>query len=239
MADVLVLRHVPHEHPGTLTGVLTAAGFRVRMVDLFLPDMGVPAMGDAAALVVMGGPMNVDETDRYPFLVSEVRLIQEAVERARPVLGICLGSQLIAKALGERVYPNGQKEIGWYPLSLTNAGVQDPVLGHLRRREWVFQWHGDTFDLPANAAHLASSARCRNQAFRYGTNVYGLQFHLEVTPAMIAEWLAEPANAAELAALDGLVHPEAVQAAATHRCGALEQAAARVFTAWSRLARPE
>ena len=157
-----------------------------------------------SALVVLGGPMNVDETDTYPNLQTEVELIQEGIHRQMPILGICLGSQLIAKALGAQVKPNPAKEIGWYDVSLTEEGHQDPVFKHFADTETLFQWHGDTFDLPSNCVHLANSALCRNQAFRYGDNVYALQFHLEVDEPLINRWLTEPGNAAEIQADDSI-----------------------------------
>lgn len=201
MKPVLVVRHVPHESLGTLEGHLTLSGLAIQYVDLF--DR-VPAGLDwehAGGLIVMGGPMNVDEVDKYPFLKTEVEWIQAALARELPLLGICLGAQLLAKSLGARVYPNGVKEIGWYQLELTAAAADDRLLAGSRPVETVFQWHGDTFELPAGAVHLAQTRLCRHQAFRHGANAYGLQFHVEMTPEMVADWLAEPENRCELAAL--------------------------------------
>jgi GMP synthase (glutamine-hydrolysing) len=119
-----------------------------------------------------------------------------------PVLGICLGSQLLAKAAGARVYPNAVKEIGWYSLELTADAADDPLFARCPPNPTVFQWHGDTFELPPGATHLAQSAACRHQAFRIGQAAWGLQFHLEVTAEMIETWLTEPGNCCELAGLD-------------------------------------
>lgn len=149
--------------------------------------------------------MNVDETLAYPFLVAEVAWIQRALAAGTPILGVCLGSQLLAKAGGARVYPNGEKEIGWRAIELTPAAVDDPLFAGCPTSPMVFHWHGDTFDLPASAVHLASSAVCRNQAFRLGPSAWGLQFHLETTPTMIEAWLAEPGCCRELAALPSSV----------------------------------
>jgi len=196
---VIVLRHVPHEHLGTLAEAFSSAGLCYEYVNFYEQSKGLHSLDDAAALLILGGPMNVDETDRYPFLAREVASAREAVERKLPVLGICLGAQLIAKALGARVYANREKEIGWYEVERTPAAADDPLFCGFHEKETVFQWHGDTFDLPVGATLLARSPACRHQAFRYGSNGYGLQFHVEVTEEMIREWLCEPVNCAELA----------------------------------------
>jgi GMP synthase-like glutamine amidotransferase len=161
----------------------------------------------------MGGPWSLYEN--YPWLEPETKLIRRAVETDLPVLGICLGAQLIAAALGANVMPCGSKEIGWYPLKLTAAGHEDPLLSCLSLNETVFQWHGDTFEIPEGAKLLASSPFCDHQAFRYGKSTYALQFHLEVTPFIIEEWLQVPENQAELSAL-GLTAAEISKGSEIH-----------------------
>jgi GMP synthase (glutamine-hydrolysing) len=180
MPKLLVCQHVAYEILGTLDPLLREAGFRIRYVNFGRDPQARPCLDSYDALIVLGGPMNVDEFERYPHLHTEVEMIGDAMRRGMPILGICLGAQLIAKALGARVRRNPVKEIGWYDLMPTPHGTEDPVLCHLGEREKIFQWHGDTFDIPAGAVHLASSSSCANQAFRYGRNVYGFQFHLEV-----------------------------------------------------------
>jgi len=202
MTDVPVLMHVPHEPPGLIDEVLLEAGLHPRLVPLYERVPERLDLAHAAALVVMGGPMNVDEVEKHPFLGPEITWIREAIDRRLPVLGMCLGSQLIAKALRATVYPNAVKEIGWYPIELTDAASDDPLFTKLSPRPMVFQWHGDTFELPAGATLLARGEQCAHQAFRYGENVYAFQFHLEVTEDIIESWLDEPGNRAELAELD-------------------------------------
>ncbi|MCL4244608.1 MAG: type 1 glutamine amidotransferase, partial [Candidatus Dadabacteria bacterium] len=152
----------------------------------------------------------VDETSRYPFLKTEVRVIEKAIESDMPVLGICLGSQLIAKTLGARVGKNREKEIGWYDVTPNADGASDPLLSHFSESEKIFQWHGDTFDVPEGATLLASSERCENQAFRYGDNVYGFQFHMEVDEKMVERWLGIPENRKEIEEL-GTIDPEKIR----------------------------
>ncbi len=201
MKPVLVFQHVPRETLGSLETVLRQAGLAWRYIELFagLPDR--LDLEEASGLIVLGGPMNVDEADRYPFLAAEVVWIRQAVQRSIPMLGICLGSQLLAKAFGARVYPNPVKEIGWYEVELTPAAAEDPLFAGCPPRPIVFQWHGDTFDLPPGAVLLATSPLCRHQAFRIGQRAYGLQFHIEMTAGLIDTWLAHPENDAELASL--------------------------------------
>jgi GMP synthase (glutamine-hydrolysing) len=136
--------------------------------------------------------MHVGDREQHPHLTVELELIREAIDLGLPVLGICLGAQLIATALGARVYSNQVKEIGWYPVFPTPAAMEDALFNNFGKVEHIFQWHSDTFDLPAGAVHLASSQTCPTQAFRYGTTVYGLQFHLEVDERLIERWLAVP-----------------------------------------------
>lgn len=184
-----------------------------------------------AGLIVMGGPMGVYEQDRYPFLKRELSFIRKAMEADKPVLGICLGSQLIAHALGARVYPNAKKEIGWYRVHLTSEGKKDPLMKGANA-PWVFQWHGDTFDLPRGARRLASSTLCKNQAFRYGDNVYALQYHLEVDGPMIREWLDQPGAEMELAAVDPGTR-EKMTSALRLRLPALRPLAQRFFSGFA------
>ena len=183
MRRLLVFQHVAHEILGTLDPLLRDAGFRIRYMNFGRQPDAIPSLESYHGLVVLGGPMNCDQVDRYPHLGREVEAIEQAIDDGKPVLGICLGSQLIARALGARVRKNPVKEIGWYDLEPTEAGRSDPLLGRLGARQKIFQWHGDTFDIPDHAVRLASSPDCPNQAFRYGENVYGLQFHLEVDAA--------------------------------------------------------
>jgi GMP synthase-like glutamine amidotransferase len=212
MPPILVLQHAPSETLGSLEQHFREAGLVWHTFELFREVPRSVRLDRAAGLVVLGGPMNVDETDRYPFLGPEVAWIRQAIDIGTPLLGICLGAQLLAKALGARVYPNGVKEIGWFEIELTPNANDDPLLGGLDRRQTVFQWHGDTFDLPQGALLLATSQRCRHQAFRFGRRAFGLQFHIEMTPALIASWLEDLANQGEPDAADR-ADPERIRAA--------------------------
>ena len=212
MNSILVLQHVPHETLGTLESHFVGAGFPCRYVGLFSQVPERLDLDQAAGLVVLGGPMNVNEVDQYPFLGPEPGWIREAIDRRVPVLGICLGAQLLAKSQGARVYRNPVKEIGWYEIQLSPEAADDALFAGLPPRQTVFQWHGDTFDLPAGAAHLASSESCRQQAFRVGRSAWGLQFHIEMTAALVDDWLGDAENRRELAALD-YIHPDRIRAA--------------------------
>ena len=185
--------------------------------------------------MVLGGPMNVDQVDRFPHLQTEVEAIQDALDRDIPVLGICLGAQLIARALGAPVGPAVRKEIGWYDVCVSEPGLGDPLLSNFAPTERIFQWHGDTFDIPRGAEHLASSTLCPNQAFRYGKKVYGLQFHLEVDAPLIERWLSIPVHQAEIAALEGAVDAGEIRSETVSRIDSACDLAARTFGEWIHL----
>lgn len=194
--EVLIIKNITAEGPGTIENFLTKEEIPFSIVELGSGQTPPPLEG-FNSLVVMGGPMGVYELERYPHLVIESRIIREAINRDIRVLGICLGSQMIAHCLGADVYPGPEKEIGWYHVELTGDGLKDPLMRclaiHPRVRDFwrkfkVFHWHGDTFNLPLGAVLLASSELYKNQAFRYGDNVYGFQFHIEVTKYMLTEW---------------------------------------------------
>lgn len=202
---VVAFRHVPFEGLGLIQTALEDRGVSVEFADLFEDNAALPDTAGAAGLIFMGGPMSVN--DELPYLGQELQVIRQAVERGQPVLGVCLGSQLIAKALGAKVYRAARKEIGWFEVHLTEAGRHDPMLSGLAPTDTVFHWHGETFDLPDGAAWLAYSDACRHQAFRVAANVYGLQFHLEVTPEMIADWCAQDANCGDVRELEAPVNP--------------------------------
>ncbi|MEK6745241.1 MAG: type 1 glutamine amidotransferase [Nitrospirota bacterium] len=190
--NVLILQNVTSEGPGTMADHLAAAKASFTIIDLEQGQF-LPAIDAYTHLIIMGGPMAVYEMDRTPYLWAEAKFIEKAVKAGKHVLGVCLGAQMLAHALGARVYPGGAKEIGWYDVDLTDDGMTDPCMAGLAvtgtRTAKVFQWHGDTFDLPEGAVRLASSGLYPNQAFRYSDRVYALQFHIEVTPAIVHGWL--------------------------------------------------
>lgn len=220
---IVAFRHVPFEGLGLIADSLQAHGIDVKYADLYLPGAQLPDARAAAGLIFMGGPMSAN--DGLPYLEREARYIREAVKADQPVLGVCLGAQLIARAMGAPVRRNPVKEIGWFDIHLTEAGGTDPLFQALAPSETVFHWHGETFDLPAGAAHLAYSEACRNQAFRVGTAVYGLQFHLEVTPAIIEDWCAQDANCGDVRELDRAIDPR-------YNAGRLALLSEEVFGAW-------
>lgn len=192
MKRVLVFRHVSHEGLGTIEPFLKRHHIPIHYCDLFLKNPIPQNPSDYDYVISMGGPMNVDETDKFPFLFKERQFLMRAIQNGIPILGICLGAQLIARALGARVYAGSQKEIGWYPIRFTGKAIEDPVFNPISRSEpVVFHWHGDTFDLPQKAVLLAFSNLFKHQAFRFGQHVYAFQFHIEVTPDMIRDWIVK------------------------------------------------
>lgn len=192
---ILVLRHEPFEHLGYFAEILNQHKIPYAYHDL--EDPAAPPAFDS--LIIMGGPQSAN--DDHPGLTAELRLIENTIAAAKPVLGICLGSQLIAKALGARVYKNAVSEIGWGAVHFTAAAQNDPLFGKMPSPSTFFHWHGETFDLPVGANWLAYSDHCKHQAFRFAANVYGVQFHPEITPAMIDDWCAQPVNCGDVATL--------------------------------------
>lgn len=181
------LQHVPFEGLGSIKPWLQEKGCEITSTQFFqsqpLPD---PKLIDL--LIIMGGPMSANDKEKYPWIVPEIRFINEVIQSGKPVLGICLGAQLIASAMGAEIYQNAEKEIGWFPvegISLTDTSdFQFPP------SMTVFHWHGETFNLPQGTTHLARSQACKNQAFQFGKSVIGLQFHLETTPESAMELVA-------------------------------------------------
>jgi GMP synthase (glutamine-hydrolysing) len=203
MRKVLVFQHVAHEILGTLNPLLKKRGFRVRYVNFGREPGAAPSLDKYNGLIVLGGNMGVYEAADYPHIQVELKLIEAALKKDIPVLGICLGAQMLAHVLGAKVSKSPEKEIGWNEIELTGAGKKDPVLSEFRQKETVFQLHGDMFEIPRTAEHLASSRVCAGQAFRAGVKVYGFQFHLEVDEAMIRRWLTMSHNLKELESSKG------------------------------------
>jgi GMP synthase (glutamine-hydrolysing) len=186
--SVLIIKHIDIEGPGLIEYCLKQEKIPYQILNL-TPSVHLPNLEKITHIVLLGGPMSVYEEDRFPFLREEDLFIKEAIQRGKAMLGICLGAQLIAKALGAKVSKAPAKEIGWYDVSLTEIGSQDPLFSNLPKTFSVFQWHEDTFEIPKGGKLMATSSPVPHQAFRYGEKVYGLQFHLEVTDEMISEWM--------------------------------------------------
>jgi GMP synthase (glutamine-hydrolysing) len=198
---LLAIRHVAFEDLGGFEAPLKEAGYAIRYCDIGLDDprkMPVPDL-----LAILGGPIGAYEDDLYPFLNDELALIAAQFRADRPILGICLGAQLMARALGARVYPGRAKEIGWKPLTLTVPG--ETLLGPLKNQP-VLHWHGDTFDLPEGAINLASTPDCDQQAFSYGSRALAFQFHAEAREQGFERWLI--GHTAEIAATKGVSVPQ-------------------------------
>lgn len=178
-------QHEPFEGLGMIADWAAQRGHGVSSTAFFQTGAQLPDVHDYDALVVMGGSMGVYDEDRFHWLAAEKAHIRTAIDAGKQVLGICLGAQLIAASLGARVAPHVHKEIGWFPVAMTDAGVAHPLLAGLNHSMSVFHWHGDRFEIPVGAEHLMSSAACDNQAFTLGDKVLALQFHLEMDPRAV------------------------------------------------------
>lgn len=222
---IQVLQHVPFEGPASIATWAKARGHPLTTTHLDRGD-GLPAVQSLDWLVVMGGPMSVDEERRYPWLGTEKAFIHQAIAAGKTVIGVCLGGQLIAAALGGRVRRAPQKEIGWFPVTLTPEGREVRLGGVLPQRFPAFHWHGDTFDIPSGAVWIAASEACPNQAFLYEGRVLGLQFHLEATPESVAGLVAHCAD--DLVPGPYVQTAEAIQAG-TQACSQLNELLWRVL----------
>jgi len=219
---LLALRHVTFEDLGGFEAPLRDAGYAIRYCDMGLQS---PA-GDFDLLAVLGGPIGAYEDDLYPFLKDELALISGALKAEKPVLGICLGAQLMARALGAKVYPGPAKEIGWKKLSLSGEGQK--FLAPLDGLP-VLHWHGDTFDLPAGAINLASTDICKQQAFAVGPRALAFQFHPEAQEQGFERWLI--GHACEIAAAPGVSVP-GLRADTAKLAPASVAAGRRVLAGW-------
>jgi len=186
---IYCLKHIDIEGPGTLGDFFREKGFLVKTIELYNGGPFPQNFDQMDAVVILGGPMNVYEETAYPFLAEETVFIRELIRRGILTVGLCLGAQLIARALGAKVYQSPVKEVGFFPLSLTSQGRKDSLFQGLSETMELFQWHEDTFDLPEGADLLLSGSECRNQAFRKGSNVYGFQCHMEVRREDALAWL--------------------------------------------------
>ncbi len=186
---IVIVKHVDNEGPGLIEDVLAADGWPLEIIELGAGQRLPERVDEIAALIILGGPMNVYQEEQFPFLKEEERLIRKVLIEEIPFLGICLGAQLLAKTCDSRVRMAAARELGWYTATLTAEGKRDLLFRGFPGRFNVFQWHEDSFDVPEGGALLGTGKTCMNQAFRVGQNAYGLQFHMEVTPGMIEDWI--------------------------------------------------
>jgi GMP synthase (glutamine-hydrolysing) len=236
MRKLLVFQHVASEPLGHLDPLLRESGFRIRYVNFGREPHAEPDIRRYDGLVVLGGPMNVDQADRHPHLTTEMALIRTAVDAERPVLGICLGAQLLAAAMGGEVRPNPIPEIGWYRLHARPEAGADRLMRHFEHTpHYIFQWHAYTFASPPGAVPLAWTRSCRNQAYRLGDHAWGLQFHLEADAGLINRWLEHPAGRSEIEQHWDARRIARIQAATLRHLPQARRLSDRVFSEFIRL----
>ncbi len=228
MPGIIAYRQIRFEHLGFFETALeeSKCTLHLNLIDSESPRPSEQSILQSSGLILLGGPMSAN--DPLPFLHHQLQVLEIALARQIPILGICLGAQLLARAAGGNIYRNHEKEIGFYNVHLTSEGRADPVMGKLNAAECVFHWHSDSFDLPAGAELLATSSLTRNQAFRIGESAYGLQFHPEVTPAMITQWCAEDVNCGDMAEIEKPFDPN-------HNAARLAEVARIIFRPWIQL----
>lgn len=226
MKSVIALRHLHFEDLGNLEPLFLELGYKIQYIDATVANLEAVDVTSPDLLVVLGGPVGAFDEGIYPFIAREVALVEKRLQSKRPILGICLGAQFIARVLGANVYPMGHKEIGFSPLTLTPGGLDSPLaaLGDTS----ILHWHGDQFDRPAGALRLAGTSACPNQAFSYGENVLGLQFHLEADITRIEQWLVGHASELGQAGID----PTMIRQQAKAIDQALALASREVVTTW-------
>lgn len=186
---ILIIKHIEIEGPGSIEEFFNNTGQRLKVINLGSWQKLPLTLQDIEAVIILGGPMNVYEEEKFPFLKEEDDFLKKALLAKLPILGICLGAQLLSKASNAKVRKAENKEVGWAKVSLTSEGRIDPLFENLDSVINVFQWHEDTFDVPVKGVLLAENKACCNQAFRVNDNAYGLQFHVEVTPEIIESWI--------------------------------------------------
>ncbi len=226
--SAVALRHVAFEDLGLLASILEDAGWSASYCDAPVADLGDRSIEDADLLIVLGGPIGVYDADLFPFLSHEIALLRRRLAEDRPTLGICLGAQLMARALGSRVFRGPVKEIGWGRVALTEQGRASSLRPLADDGAMVLHWHGDTFDLPDGAVRLASNGSYENQAFAYGRRGMALQFHLEADPRQLEQWYV--GHVAELSAAGVSIGD--LRATTAEVADRVHEQAGRVFGEW-------
>jgi len=196
MKRVLAILNIGDDPTGYVGEILAKHGIACDVINASQETIPDPTLYNA--MIVFGGPQNANEDDKYPYFIQEKAALRQAVEQEVPVLGICLGGQLLATVLGGTVRKHTLTEIGFSKVQCTAEGLNDPLYAGLAGQQMVYQWHEDTFDIPVGAVRLATSEKTANQAFRYGRTAYGLQYHIELTPQMLDTWLHEPSLKEEI-----------------------------------------
>lgn len=218
---VLIVQHAPHEHPAAVRRALEGQGIQTLWIHPYRGE-AYPTALEISGLISLGGPMGANDDAEHPWIPKECALIRGCVEGELPVVGICLGGQLMARAMGGKVERHHTTEVGWFPLRINSRGLEDPVVGVAGARPTVYQWHGDTFFPPESAVLLASSEACERQAYRLGERAYGFQFHPEADHQLVHEWLAIEGVEDEIRAAQEAHGLETVQDARTQRAHALK-----------------
>ena len=233
MKKILVLQNIGCENLGTMEAAIKNRNMEYHYIQLYNNDKVPENLSGYSALIILGGPMNVYETKQHPYLLDEERLIHEAINKKIATLGLCLGSQLIAKTAGAKVFAGKKKEIGWYSVSLTCDGMSDALFAGFEKDITVFQWHGDTFDIPSGAKRLAESELFPNQAFKIGEKIIGLQFHLEVTEEAAFEWMEEYKE--ELNSLKDYIDPKKIRNDTSKKIENLKKSAQQFYNNFFKL----